>query len=117
LPFAVVSAKAMPSNAPKTYWVYMLASRPRGVIYTGMSSDLAQRGWQHRERVMEGFAKKHWVQRLVYFEAHEDAQVAARRERAMKRWRRDWKIALIEKHNPTWRDLFGDVLRADGFEW
>ena len=108
---------AMRNNAPKTYWVYMLASRPRGVIYVGMTSELAQRGWQHRERVMEGFAKRYWVQRLVYFEAHDDAQVAARRERAMKRWRRDWKIELIEKHNPTWRDLFGDVVRADRFEW
>lgn len=66
---------------------------------------------------MEGFAKRYWVQRLVYFEAHADAQVAARRERAMKRWRRDWKIELVEKHNPTWRDLFGDVVHADGFDW
>jgi putative endonuclease len=79
-----------------------------------MTSELAQRGWQHRERVREGFAK-YWVQRLVYFEAHADAQVAARRERAVKRWRRDWKVEPVEKCNPTWRDLFGDVLRTDGF--
>ncbi len=90
----------MRNNAPKTYWVYMLASRPRGVIYVGMTSELAQRGWQHRERVTEGFATRYWVQRLVYFEAHDDAQVAARLERAMKRWRRDWKIELIEKAQP-----------------
>lgn len=107
----------MHNNASKTYWVYILASRPRGVLYVGMTSKLAQRGWQHRERVMEGFAKRYWVQRLVYVEAYDDAQVAARRERAMKRWRRDWKIELVEKHNPTWRDLFGDVVCADGFEW
>src|SRR5262245_51735579 len=103
--------------SPKTYWVYILASRPRGVLYLGMTSDLAGRAWEHRERVMEGFTRKYWVQRLVYYESHDDAETAAQRERAMKRWRRAWKIELIEKHNPTWRDLFADVVRADGFEW
>jgi putative endonuclease len=57
------------------------------------------------------------VDRLVYCERHEDARVAAWRERAMKRWRRDWKIELVEKSNPTWRDLFAEVVEADGFEW
>ena len=101
----------------KVYHVYITASRPRGVLYVGMTSDLAARAWQHRERVREGFTKRYWADRLVYFEAHDDARIAARRERAIKRWRRDWKIALIEKHNPTWRDLFADVLVAEGFEW
>ena len=101
----------------KVYHVYITASRPRGVLYVGMTSDLAARAWQHRERVREGFSTRYWVDRLVYFEAHDDARIAARRERAMKRWRRDWKIALIEEHNPTWRDLFADVLVAEGLEW
>ncbi len=101
----------------KTYWVYIAASKPHGVLYVGTTSDLAGRTWEHRERVMNGFTKRYWVGRLVYFEAHDDAATAAKRERAMKRWRRDWKIQLIEKDNPTWRDLFGDVVRADGFEW
>jgi putative endonuclease len=101
----------------KIFHVYITASKARGVLYVGMTSDLAGRAWQHRERVREGFTKRYWIDRLVYFEPHEDAQVAAQRERAMKRWRRDWKIALIEKHNPTWRDLFAEVLRDDGFEW
>ena len=101
----------------KSYWVYITASGPRGVLYVGMTSDLAGRAWEHRERLMDGFTKKYWVDRLVYFEAHEDAAKAAHRERAMKRWRREWKIMLIEKDNPTWRDLFGDVVRNDGFEW
>ena len=92
-------------------------SKPRGVLYTGLTSDLAGRGWQHRERLMEGFAKKYWVQRLVYFEGHDDAQFAARRERTLKRWRRDWKIALVEEQNPTWRDLYADVVRDEGFDW
>jgi putative endonuclease len=107
----------MREGPPKVYHVYITASRPRGVLYVGMTSDLAARAWQHRERVREGFTKRYWADRLVYFEAHDDAGVAARRERAMKRWRRDWKIALIEKHNSTWRDLFADVLVAGGFEW
>ena len=101
----------------RTYWVYMTASGPRGVIYVGMTSDLAGRAWEHRERVREGFTKRYWVDRLVYFETHDDAKTAEQRERSMKRWRRDWKIQLIEKNNPGWRDLFPDVVRADGFEW
>jgi putative endonuclease len=100
----------------KLYWVYIMASRPRGVLYVGMTSDRAGRAWEHRERVLEGFTRRYWVGRLVYFERHEDAAVAARRERALKRWRRDWKIQLIEKHNPTWRDLFSEVLAEEGFE-
>lgn len=81
-----------------------------------MTSNLADRAWEHRERVLDGFTKRYWVGRLVYFERYGDACYAARRERAMKRWRRDWKIKLVEKHNPTWRDLFDDVVSADGFE-
>ncbi len=116
----------MPIAREKTYWVYITASKPHGVLYVAMTSDLAGRSWEHRavcvsstrrERVMDGFTKRYWVGRLVYFEAHDDAGIAAKRERAMKRWRRDWKIQLIEKDNPTWRDLFGDVVRVDGFEW
>jgi putative endonuclease len=106
----------MRDSSPKTYWVYIFASKPRGVLYVGMTSDLARRAWEHRLRVMAGFTKKYWVQRLVYFGAHANAEIAARRERTMKRWRRDWKIALIENSNSTWRDLFADVVRADGFE-
>jgi putative endonuclease len=101
----------------KVFHVYIMASKPRGVLYVGMSSGLAGRAWKHRERVLEGFTKRYWVDRLVYFERHDDARVAAGRERAMKRWRRDWKIELIERHNPTWRDLFAEVVRDDGFEW
>ena len=101
----------------KSYYVYIMANEARGVFYVGMSSDLPARAWQHRERVMEGFTKKYGVDRLVYFERHDDAAFAARRERAMKRWRRDWKIKLIETNNPTWRDLFADIVRDAGFEW
>ena len=91
----------MPLAQEKTYRVYVAASKPYGVLYIGMTSDLAGRTWEHRERVLDGFAKRYWVGRLVYFESHNDAATAAKRERAMKRWRRDWKIQLIEKNNPT----------------
>ena len=107
----------MPIAQEKTYWICITASKPHGVLYIGMTSDLAGAhlgapracdGWLHQAL---------GVGRLVYFEAHDDAATAAKRERAMKRWRREWKIQLIEKDNPTWRDLFGDVVRVDGFEW
>lgn len=106
----------MSETPAKAFYVYILASGPRGVLYVGMTSTLADRAWEHRERVLDGFTRRYWVGRLVYFEQHEDAGVAAKRERALKRWRRDWKIALVEKHNPTWRDLFADVVSAEGFE-
>ena len=107
----------MRERPEKVFHICITASRPRGVLYVGMTSDLAGRAWKHRERVLDGFTKRYWIDRLLYFERHDDASIAARRERAMKRWRRDWKIELIEKHNPTWRDLFADVLRDNGFEW
>jgi len=107
----------LPIAQEKTYWVYITASKPHGVLYVGMTSDLTGRAWEHRERVMDGFTKRYWVGRLVYVEAHDHAVIAAKRERAKKRWRREWKIQLTEKDNPTWRDLFGEVVRADGFEW
>jgi putative endonuclease len=106
----------MSTNSGKELFVYIVASGPRGVLY-GMTSDLAVRAREHRERLLEGFTKRYWADRLVYFERHENAGIAARRERALKRWRRDWKIELVEKHNPTWRDLFADVVQRDGYEW
>jgi len=101
---------------PKSFFVYMTASGPRGVIYVGLTSDLPGRAWQHRERILDGFTKRYWVGRLVYFEHHVDAAVALRREWLVKRWRRDWKIELIEKNNPTWADLYDEALRLHGFE-
>ena len=106
---------SMHDSFAKWFTVYIMASGPRGVIYIGMSSDLPRRALEHREGLLEGFTKRCGVDRLVYFERHDDAEVAARRERNMKRWRRDWKIELIEKNNPTWRDLFSDVLHGHGF--
>lgn len=94
----------------------MTASIARGVIYVGMTSDLPGRAWQHRDRVLDGFTKTYWAGRLVYFEPHETADTAAKRERLMKRWRRHLKIELIETNNPTWRDLYPDAVLLFGLE-
>ena len=91
----------MRERSTKGFHVYITASGPRGVLYVGMTSDLAGRALEHRDRMLGGFTKKYWAGRLVYYEHHDTADSAIRRERLMKRWRRDWKIELIEKSNPT----------------
>ena len=87
-------------------WVYIVANRYRGTLYTGVTSDLARRVWQHREGSGSAFAKQYGADRLVYAERHERIEDAIAREKAVKKWRRDWKIDLIEADNPAWDDLF-----------
>jgi len=94
----------------KQFYVYMMASRKDGVIYTGVTSDLIKRNWQHKEGTAEGFTKKYWAKRLVYYEMHENAEPAIIREKQLKKWNRDWKIRLIEEQNPEWDDLTGQIL-------
>jgi len=90
--------------------VYILASQPRGTLYIGVSSNLIQRIWQHTSGVMEGFTERYEVDRLVYFEMHTDMTGAITREKQLKKWKRDWKIALIEKDNPDWHDLWPEIV-------
>ena len=85
--------------------VYILASKPNGTLYIGATSNLAQRVWQHKNDFVEGFTKRYGVHRLVWYEAHESMEGALTRERMLKRWKRTWKIKLIENDNPTWSDL------------
>jgi len=87
-------------------WVYILASRYRSTLYTGVTSDLARRTWQHREGSGSRFAAAYNAIRLVYAERHERIDGAIARENAIKKWRREWKIDLIEETNPDWDDLF-----------
>jgi putative endonuclease len=87
----------------------MLASQRNGTLYIGVTSDLAGRVWQHREKLADGFSKEHGVTRLVYFEAHDSIEEAILREKRLKKWNRDWKIKLIEEGNPTWRDLYEEI--------
>ena len=89
--------------------VYILASKPNGTLYVGVTSDLIQRIWQHRNGFVEGFTKRYGVHRLVWYEVHECMESAIRREKAIKKWHRAWKIELVEKNNPTWRDLYNEI--------
>ena len=89
---------------------------PRGALYVGMTSNLPGRAWEHRERVIDGFTKRYWAGRLVYYESRETGEGASRRERSMKRWRHDWKIELIEKGNPTWADQYDQALAEHGLD-
>jgi putative endonuclease len=91
-------------------WVYMLASQRNGTLYVGVTTDLLRRVAEHREGVIRGFASKHAVKRLVWFETHESIESAIRREKRLKEWQRTWKIALIQKENPEWRDLWPEVV-------
>jgi putative endonuclease len=89
--------------------VYILASRPQGTLYVGVTSDLVKRIWEHRSNQVDGFTKRYGVHRLVYFEQFRSMVEAIEREKELKKWRRAWKIALIEKGNLTWRDLWPEV--------
>ena len=91
------------------YYVYMLASQRNGTIYTGMTQDLMKRVWEHKNEVVEGFTKDHNVKNLVYYEVYEELNDARHRERRLKRWNRSWKMELIEKDNPQWRDLYETI--------
>ena len=94
-----------------SYWLYILASRPRGTLYVGMTNDLVRRVHEHREGLADGFTKEHAVKMLVYFEQHATAIAAIQREKNIKRWPRKWKIDLIRSMNPDWRDLWEDIAR------
>ena len=90
--------------------VYLLASHRHGTLYTGVTSNLVARVWQHREGLADGFTRKYGVKRLVWFESTAYMPDAIRREKQLKNWKREWKIALIEAGNPDWRDLWPDIL-------
>lgn len=93
------------------FYVYILASQRNGTLYIGRTDDLIKRVWQHKEKLMKGFTSQHGVDKLVYFEVLEDAATMVWRERRLKTWQRDWKIALIEKNNPDWDDLYEGIVK------
>ena len=92
------------------YYVYLLASRRNGTLYVGVTSDLIKRVHGHKNNLVEGFTKKYNVHNLVYFETTEDINSAIAREKQIKKWKRAWKIELIEKNNPEWRDLYSELI-------
>jgi len=93
----------------KNSYVYIMASSMYGTLYTGVTSNLVRRVWQHREGVVDGFTREYKVKLLVWFELHSDIYAAITREKQIKQWRRSWKIELIQETNPLWRDLFRDI--------
>lgn len=94
---------------PNLYFVYILASKRNGTLYIRVTNDLIRRVWEHREGVAVGFTKKYGVTTLVYYEIFEEISAAIQRETRLKKWKRLWKIALIEKDNPRWLDLYETV--------
>ncbi|HRE35144.1 MAG: hypothetical protein BGO58_14315 [Sphingopyxis sp. 65-8] len=90
----------------KPGYIYLMASGRNGTTYLGVTSDLLKRVWQHRNEVIDSFSKKYGCTRLVWYEAFDDIQQARQRELQMKKWKRAWKVELIERDNPQWLDLF-----------
>lgn len=92
------------------YYVYILASKRNGTLYTGVTNDLRRRVWEHKHDLVKGFTKEYGVHILVYFEQTEDVEEAILREKKLKKWRRKWKLDLIEGQNPGWDDLYQEIL-------
>jgi putative endonuclease len=90
-------------------YVYLLASKPHGTLYVGVTSDLAKRVFEHKTKAVPGFTARYGVDTLVWFEAHDSAETAIRREKQIKEWKREWKFNLIERDNPHWIDLYRDL--------
>ena len=92
-----------------SYYVYILANKPNGTLYVGVTNDLVRRVYEHRSDLIDGFTKKYEVHALVYYEISESIESAIAREKTLKNWHRKWKCELIERQNPMWRDLYGDI--------
>ena len=95
----------------KTFYVYILCNKRNGTLYTGVTSDLVKRIYEHKNNMVDGFTKTYDVHNLVWYENHMTAESAITREKQIKKWNRKWKLELIEKHNPEWKDLYKSLLR------
>ena len=94
----------------KEYYVYILASKKNGTIYIGVTNNLIRRVEEHKNGLVSGFTKDHGVHLLVYFEMYNDVNEALLREKRLKKWKREWKLTIIEKENPNWNDLYNQLL-------
>ena len=90
-------------------WLYIMTNRPDGILYVGVTNDLARRVWEHREGVADGFTKRYGMKRLIYAERHDDIRTAIQREKTVKHWPRAWKVRLIHAGNPDWDDLYDQL--------
>ena len=94
----------------KQLCTYILASGRNGTLYVGVTSDVVKRGYEHKQDLIKGFTNQYHVHKLVFFEMHSSMEAAITREKQIKKWNRSWKLRLIEKTNPEWRDLFSDIV-------
>lgn len=94
----------------KTLYVYILSSKRNGTLYTGITSDLIRRTYEHKHQLIDGFTKRYKIHILVWYEVHESAESAIRREKQIKKWKRAWKLKLIENENPEWHDLSNEII-------
>jgi putative endonuclease len=94
----------------KQYYVYLMASKKNGTLYIGVTNNLLKRVYENKNDLIRGFTRKYRIHELVYYEIHDDIYQAITREKRMKKWKRQWKINLIEKFNPDWRDLYHDLI-------
>jgi putative endonuclease len=94
----------------KYYYVYILANNRNGTLYIGITSEIVKRIWQHREKVFQGFTEKYNINKLVYYEIFKDPQNAIKWEKRLKKYKREWKINIIEKDNPEWKDLYDQLI-------
>ncbi|MEK6691687.1 MAG: GIY-YIG nuclease family protein [Nitrospirota bacterium] len=90
----------------KKFYVYMLCNKRNGTLYTGITSDIIKRVYEHKNNLAKGFTKKYKIHNLVWYEMHKTAETAIIREKQIKKWKRRWKLELIENHNPEWNDLY-----------
>jgi len=91
------------------YYVYIICNKRNGTLYTGVTSDLIKRVYEHKHKLVEGFAKQHAIDKLVWYEPHEDIHAAINREKLIKKWKREWKLELVDKSNPRWNDLYDNL--------
>ena len=96
---------------PNNYFVYILANKRNGTLYIGITDNLIKRVYEHKNKLIDGFTKKYNIHRLVYYETTNDIQSAINREKQLKKWIRKWKLELIEKENPEWKDLYDDLIK------
>jgi putative endonuclease len=90
-------------------WVYFMTNKPNGILYAGVTSNLARRAFEHREGLISGFSKRYGLKRLVYCEQYDDIRLAIQREKTLKHWPRAWKVRLIREMNPEWDDLYDQL--------
>ena len=93
------------------FYVYILSSKQNGTVYSGVTSDIVKRSYEHKNNLADGFTKKYNIHQLVWYEIHETAETAIMREKQIKKWQRKWKLELIERNNPQWKDLYDDICK------